>query len=116
LESFQASENAAVASLPPGESGEFTPERLIIHLDGKAHQVPYRKGMSILNAAREAGLEPNSSCEQEFCGSCAAKMIKGRATMVKNDVYTDDEVAAGWILTCQSLPQGAEVELTYDES
>ena len=29
-------------------------------------------------AARAAGLNPLSSCEEGFCASCAAKRIKGR--------------------------------------
>ena len=76
--------------------------------------MPYRKGLSILNAAREAGLSPNSACEEGFCASCAAKKIKGRIVLANNDIYTDDDLASGWILTCQGHAFGEEVEITYD--
>jgi 3-ketosteroid 9alpha-monooxygenase subunit B len=65
-------------------------------------------------SAREAGLNPLSSCEEGFCASCAAKRIKGKVLLAKNDIYTPDDLANDWILTCQGHCFGAEVEITYD--
>ena len=61
-----------------------------------------------------AGLNPLSSCEEGFCASCAAKRIKGKVVLAKNDIYTADDLANNWILTCQGHCFGAEVEITYD--
>lgn len=112
LERFEASGNDAVP-VEPAE-GEVIPAEITIRFEGKAHKVPYRKGQTILEAARAAGLNPLSSCEEGFCASCAAKRVKGKVVLAKNDIYTPDDLANDWILTCQGHCFGAEVEITYD--
>ena len=112
IERFEASGNDAVP-IEPSE-GEVIPKEIIIHFEGKTHKVPYQKGQTILVAARAAGLNPLSSCEEGFCASCAAKKIKGKVILSKNDIYTDDDLANGWVLTCQGHCFGPEVEITYD--
>jgi 3-ketosteroid 9alpha-monooxygenase subunit B len=112
LERFEASGNDAVPIEP--DEGDVIPSEITIHFEGKAHKVPYRKGLSILEAARAAGLNPLSSCEEGFCASCAAKRIKGKIVLAKNDIYTPDDLANNWILTCQGHCFGPEVEITYD--
>ena len=112
LERFEASGNDAV----PVEQaeGDVIPDHITIHFEGKVHKVPYKKGQTILEAARLGGLNPLSSCEEGFCASCAAKSIKGKIVLAKNDIYTDDDLANHWILTCQGHCFGPEVEITYD--
>ena len=39
----------------------------------------------------------------------------GSVTMRVNNALTPDEVAEGWVLTCQSLPLGPEVAVEYDD-
>ncbi|WP_421995252.1 2Fe-2S iron-sulfur cluster-binding protein [Reyranella sp.] len=112
IERFEASGNDAVPIEP--QDGEVVPSEITIHFEGKAHKVPYAKGQTILEAARKAGLNPLSSCEEGFCASCAAKRIKGKIVLAKNDIYTDDDLANNWILTCQGHCFGPEVEITYD--
>ncbi|MCW5747475.1 MAG: ferredoxin--NADP reductase [Alphaproteobacteria bacterium] len=112
IERFEASGNDAVPVAP--DEGDVVPAFITIHFEGKTHKVPYRKGLSILNAAREAGLSPNSACEEGFCASCAAKKIKGKIVLANNDIYTEEDLASGWILTCQGHAFGEEVEITYD--
>jgi len=113
IERFEASGNDAVPVEPPAE-GDVIPSEITIHFEGKTHKVPYRKGLTILEAARGAGLNPLSSCEEGFCASCAAKRIKGKVVLAKNDIYTPDDLANNWILTCQGHCFGPEVEITYD--
>jgi len=113
IERFEASGNDAIPVEPAGE-GDAIPSEITIHFEGKTHKVPYQKGQTILVAARAAGLNPLSSCEEGFCASCAAKRIKGKVVLAKNDIYTADDLANNWILTCQGHCFGAEVEITYD--
>ena len=112
VERFEASGNDAVPV--EQEEGEVIPSEITIHFENKAHKVPYKKGQTILEAARAAGLNPLSSCEEGFCASCAAKTIKGKVVLAKNDIYTADDLANNWILTCQGHCFGPEVEITYD--
>ena len=112
VERFEASGNDAVPV--EQEEGDVIPSEITIHFEGKVHKVPYKKGQTILEAARLGGLNPLSSCEEGFCASCAAKSIKGKIVLAKNDIYTDDDLANNWILTCQGHCFGPEVEITYD--
>ncbi len=111
-ERFEASGNDAIPV--EAEAGDVIPSTITIHFEGKAHKVAYKKGQTILEAARLGGLNPLSSCEEGFCASCAAKTIKGKVVLAKNDIYTDDDLSNHWILTCQGHCFGAEVEITYD--
>jgi 3-ketosteroid 9alpha-monooxygenase subunit B len=113
VERFEASGNDAVP-IEPQEEGDVIPSEITIHIENKVHKVPYQKGQTILEAARAAGLNPLSSCEEGFCASCAAKRIKGKVVLAKNDIYTADDLANDWILTCQGHCFGEEVEITYD--
>ena len=113
VERFEASGNDAVP-VEPQDEGDVIPSEITIHFENKVHKVPYKKGQTILEAARAAGLNPLSSCEEGFCASCAAKKIKGKVVLAKNDIYTADDLANNWILTCQGHCFGAEVEITYD--
>jgi 3-ketosteroid 9alpha-monooxygenase subunit B len=113
VERFEASGNDAVPPEPQDE-GDVIPSVITIHFENKVHKVPYKKGQTILEAARAAGLNPLSSCEEGFCASCAAKTIKGKVVLAKNDIYTEDDLANSWILTCQGHCFGPEVEITYD--
>jgi 3-ketosteroid 9alpha-monooxygenase subunit B len=113
VERFEASGNDAVP-VEPQEEGDVIPSEITIHIENKVHKVPYQKGQTILEAARAAGLNPLSSCEEGFCASCAAKRIKGKVVLAKNDIYTADDLANDWILTCQGHCFGEEVEITYD--
>ncbi len=113
IERFEAAGNSDVPVEPMPE-GEIVPTAITIHLEGKTHSVPYARGQTILEAARAAGLSPMSSCEEGFCASCAAKTIKGKIVLAKNDIYTDDDLKSGWVLTCQGHAFGPEVEITYD--
>ena len=90
------------------------PSEIVVHLDGKTHRIPYRAGQTLLDAARSAGLQPPFACEEAFCGSCAAKRVRGEIALDRNDVFSAAEIAAGWILTCHGRPASAECEISWD--
>ena len=55
------------------------------------------------------------SCTGGVCGTCRAKVTEGEVTMRRNYALEDDEVAAGYVLTCQSLPVTDAVTIDYDQ-
>jgi ferredoxin len=61
-----------------------------------------------------AGLKAPSSCETGSCGTCIAQVTEGAARMLNNDALTDDEVAEGWVLTCQAMPTTKTVRVIYE--
>jgi ferredoxin len=97
----------------PGPADTVT-EDVTIHLGKRTTVVPYREGNTVLQTARLAGLGAPSSCEIGSCGTCMAKLVEGSVRMVNNDALTEEEVAEGWVLTCQSLPTSRRVRLIYE--
>ncbi|RDH78590.1 ferredoxin [Mycolicibacterium moriokaense] len=89
-------------------------EEIVIELDRRTTTARYRKGDTLLQTARSQGLQAPYSCETGSCGTCMARVLHGSARMVNNDALDDDEVADGWVLTCQALPTSPAVRFTYD--
>lgn len=93
---------------------EEAPEvRVTIELDGKVESTTHRPGATILQTARQMGMRPPFSCEAGNCATCMARLTEGSVTMHVNDALEDDEVAEGWILTCQSVPTSSAVHVVY---
>ncbi|MCK0176576.1 ferredoxin--NADP reductase [Mycolicibacterium sp. F2034L] len=102
-----------VAEREAAEASETT-EEVVIDLDRRTTRVAYRAGNTLLQMARTAGLRAPASCETGSCGTCMARIVEGSARMLNNDALDDDEVAEGWVLTCQSLPTSRTVHVVYE--
>lgn len=95
-------------------AAESVTEEVTIELDRRTVTVPYRAGNTLLQTARMAGLRAPSSCETGSCGTCIAQVTEGSARILNNDALDDDEIADGWVVTCQSLPTSRTVHVVYD--
>jgi 3-ketosteroid 9alpha-monooxygenase subunit B len=114
IEHFELpTEHAQTGVAVPAQDATL-PSEIVIQLEGKTHRVPYRAGQTLLDAARAAGLQPPFACEEAYCGSCAAKRVRGEIALDRNDVFSAAELAAGWILTCHGRPASAECEISWD--
>jgi ferredoxin-NADP reductase len=110
-------EAAGGSGADASEAGDAdAPAQITIELGGRTGTVEHRPGTTVLQAARELGMSPPYSCESGSCATCMAKLVDGTVKMHVNDVLTDDEVADGWVLTCQSVPTAPSVHVTYEES
>lgn len=105
----------SVAEETPPTADETAPETITIVLDGETHEVPYRAGERVLQAARRAGLQPPFSCEEGYCSCCMAKLATGRVVMVANDCLTPELLDEGWVLTCQSRCVSAQIRVEYPD-
>jgi ferredoxin len=85
-----------------------------ILLDRRKASVQRVEDETLLESARRAGLSPPFSCEAGNCGTCMAKLVEGKATMRVNDALDEDEVAEGYILTCQGVPDTESVTVEYE--
>jgi ferredoxin-NADP reductase len=85
-----------------------------IRLDRKKASVPRVPGETLLESARRAGLSPPFSCEAGNCGTCMAKLIEGEVTMRTNEVLEEDEIADGYVLTCQAVPDTPSTTVLYE--
>jgi len=84
-----------------------------VTLDGRTRKVPFTEG-NILDSARSAGLPAPFACKAGVCATCRAKVISGKVEMAARYGLTDEEVADGYVLTCQSVPAGEGVAVDYD--
>jgi ring-1,2-phenylacetyl-CoA epoxidase subunit PaaE len=86
---------------------------LSVTLDGRTRKVEFTEA-NILDSAREAGLPAPFACKAGVCATCRAKVIRGKVEMAARYGLTDEEIAAGYVLTCQSVPLGEGVAVDYD--
>ena len=84
-----------------------------VTLDGRTRKVPFTAG-NILDSARASGLPAPFACKAGVCATCRAKVTKGKVEMAARYGLTDEEVADGYVLTCQSVPLGDGVAVDYD--
>jgi len=84
-------------------------------LYGSAYDVAVYDGETIVDAGLRVGLEMPYSCRGGMCCTCRAKLIAGEVRMDHNYSLEGWEMAAGYVLTCQSHPLTKEVVLDYDQ-
>ena len=86
-----------------------------IVLNGTHHAIAVRGGETIVDAGLRAGLEMPYSCRGGMCCTCRAKVTAGEVRMDTNYSLEPWELAAGYVLTCQSHPVTAKVALDFDQ-
>jgi ring-1,2-phenylacetyl-CoA epoxidase subunit PaaE len=85
-----------------------------IVLDGRASSFTMRRDERVLDAALKIRAELPYACKGGVCSTCRAKVTVGRVEMARNYALEPDEVAAGYVLTCQASPVTEEVTVDYD--
>ena len=116
LERFTAGRpSAAVAAQIQALQQEAQGLSMLVTLDGRKRRVAFDADAgNILDSARAAGLPAPFACTAGVCATCRARVVSGEVEMAARYGLTDEEVAAGYVLTCQSVPKGEGVELDYD--
>lgn len=71
-------------------------------------------GESILDAALRNGADLPYACKGGVCATCRAKVTHGEVEMEVNYGLEPDEVAKGYVLTCQSHPKTDRVVVDFD--
>ena len=85
-------------------------------VDGRRRTFPMASGDgSVLEAAERAGLRLPFSCRAGICATCRTKVKSGHVEMAHNIALEPWELAAGFVLCCQSRPTTPTLELSYDE-
>jgi ring-1,2-phenylacetyl-CoA epoxidase subunit PaaE len=72
------------------------------------------EGESVLDAALKQGADLPYACKGGVCTTCKAKLVEGKVSMDVNWGLEPEEVAKGYILTCQSHPQTERIVVDFD--
>lgn len=104
---------AAGVEPPPAEppGGEVA---ATIMLDGRATSFPMGRGERVLDAALRVRGELPYSCRGGVCSTCRARVVDGAVKMAQNWALHPDELAAGYVLTCQAMPVTDQLTVDYD--
>ena len=108
---------------PPGEGSgtrvpttepEGGPCTVTIVLDGRESTFTMRRDERVLDAALRVRGELPYACKGGVCSTCRAKLVEGEVVMAHNYALEADDVAAGYVLTCQSSPVADRLVVDYD--
>ena len=114
IERFTAGRpSAAIAAALSQAQAEAAGLSVSVTLDGRTRKVEFN-GENILDSALAAGLPAPFACKAGVCATCRAKVVKGKVEMAVHYGLSEEEVAAGYALTCQSVPVGDGVAVDYD--
>ena len=110
FELFSTSSNNKEAT-----SGADGHTKISILVDSEETTFEMSQQQTILEAALKQGLDVPYSCQGGICSSCICRVTEGSATMKKNQILTDNEVAEGLVLACQALPTSSEIKVDFDD-
>ncbi|HZY39167.1 MAG TPA: ferredoxin--NADP reductase [Mucilaginibacter sp.] len=107
-------ENFVLETIPVSASPvNYPPKTIRVHFKGEIYDFVAGENQSILQAALQNNIPLPYSCRVGDCSTCSAICKSGKVEMVKNNVLTDADLAAGWILTCTGHPLGDDVVIKY---
>lgn len=98
----------------PDRVVEGATSSVTVILDGRSTTDPMPQDERLLDAAQDVRADLPFACKGGVCGTCRAKVRSGEVDMVRNYALEPEEVAAGFVLTCQTFPVSDEVTVDFD--
>lgn len=102
---------AKTDAIPPGRTVRVT---LLFGGQRREFRMDPSRGLDIVSAAIEAGHTPPHSCRSAICATCRARLVEGEVRMRRDHALLEEEMEAGFVLACQSLPLSERVVLDYE--
>ncbi|MDP9398840.1 MAG: phenylacetate-CoA oxygenase/reductase subunit PaaK [Actinomycetota bacterium] len=100
---------------PAPDAATATGSAVTVVLDGRSHSFPLpRDGASVLDATLRVRPDAPYACKNGVCGTCRAQVVQGEVEMDANYALESEELARGFVLTCQAHPVSERVTVDFD--
>ena len=83
--------------------------------EGEVNTFECDEDTTILDALEEAGLDHNYSCRAGSCSSCCMKILEGTLNQEDQFFLDEDQLEAGFALTCVATPASDSVTLLTEQ-
>jgi ring-1,2-phenylacetyl-CoA epoxidase subunit PaaE len=88
--------------------------QVTVVLDGRSTTLALPRDVPVLDSAQKVRADLPFACKGGVCGTCRARVTDGEVRMRRNYALEPNEVAAGYVLTCQSIPVSDAVTVDFD--
>lgn len=98
----------------PATAAAGAAARVEVTLDGSTSTATVPLDATLLDGLAATRADLPFACKGGVCGTCRARVVHGEVDMRRNYALEDAEVAAGFVLTCQTFPVGERVGVDFD--
>jgi len=106
-------ENFVIETAPVVSFISYPAKEIRLKFAGKIYDLQVGENQTILDAALQNNIRLPYSCKAGICSSCTAICSSGKVAMSVNDVLTDEDLQAKWILTCTGHPVSDDVVVAF---